>query len=452
MIVQFAHGVGRVYELPIPLWLYLVAAAGTVLVSFVIRTFASRDKDLRAPERRVAGPGIARGVVLTLRGVALFFLVLTVAAGAFVREPGLGFATLSLWVGLVVGMTFLSSFLSDSWAAADPWATTERFYRLGEVDDGDLRPPWWTGAAAIYVLFWFELISGVGFDAFWVAVALGIYSLIVFSFRNRVGQWWHQADPLAVLFGFAGRCAPWRLAEEGIYRKSPVAELSEDRPMPLALYAALFMVLASTTLDNVRETVGWSNLMRTLGLDGLSPMLTDSVALLLFAIPFWLTFRLATNLAHSSLDRKRSAGTVPAEDEDTVPAEDAVLPEDTARRFAWSMIPIAVAYILAHNAPLFITGAPQLLRALSDPFELGWNVLKTSHLFEGFTASPKLVWFLEIAIIVGGHILAVLAAHRTAVMLAPDHARAVRSQYALTALMSIYTIATLWLLAQPLIA
>lgn len=427
-----AHGVGQVYELPIPLWLYLVAAAATVLVSFLARAFAARG-DSEAREKRLLGPGAARPLILILRSVALFFLILTLIAGAVSREVGLTFATLSLWVGLVVGMTFLNSLLEGAWAAADPWATTERFYRIEGTEAARWDPPWWLGSLSVYVLFWFELISGVGFDAFWVVVALAVYSLLVFTFRFRLGGSWDEADPFAILFGFAGLCAPLRLRGDGIFRKSPVADLSQDRPMPLALYGALFMVLASTTLDNVRETVGWSNLLRGIGLSGVSPMLIDSVALLLFTIPFYVTFVAATTLAHKSLGRSAESS-------------------DTARRFGWSMVPIAIAYVLAHNAPLFITGAPQLLRALSDPFELGWNVLGTANLFEGFVASAKLVWFLEIAIIVGGHILAVLAAHRTAVTLAEDHRRAVRSQYALTALMSVYTIATLWLLAQPLVA
>jgi hypothetical protein len=61
------------------------------------------------------------------------------------------------------------------------------------------------------------------------------------------------------------------------------------------------------------------------------------------------------------------------------------------------------------------------------------------------------VWFVEIALIVGGHILAVLAAHRTAWRIGGSRVVALRSQYALTALMSLYTVATLWLLAQPLV-
>jgi hypothetical protein len=111
-----------------------------------------------------------------------------------------------------------------------------------------------------------------------------------------------------------------------------------------------------------------------------------------------------------------------------------------------------VAYVLAHNTPLLITGVPELVRAISDPFERGWNLLGTADAFRTFVASPKVVWFLEIAFIVIGHVVAVMGAHRAAVRLADSHEAAVKSQYALTVLMSAYTITTLWLLAQPLVS
>ena len=67
--------------------------------------------------------------------------------------------------------------------------------------------------------------------------------------------------------------------------------------------------------------------------------------------------------------------------------------------------------------------------------------------------SPRLVWIVEIVLIVGGHILGVLVAHRTAIRMARRHKRhSVKSQYALTVLMSLFTITTLWLLAQPLVS
>ena len=122
------------------------------------------------------------------------------------------------------------------------------------------------------------------------------------------------------------------------------------------------------------------------------------------------------------------------------------------RLFAWSLIPIGVAYLLAHNAPLLMTGTPRLVEYLSDPFDKGWNLIGTRELFHTYMPSPALVWFIEIFLIIGGHVLGVLLAHRIAARHAGSHGEAVKSQVALTILMSFFTITTLVLLGQPLIA
>jgi hypothetical protein len=109
--------------------------------------------------------------------------------------------------------------------------------------------------------------------------------------------------------------------------------------------------------------------------------------------------------------------------------------------FAWSLVPIGVAYILAHNAPLVITGVPALAAQLSGGL-VGSDSL---------APSPALVWFLEIVLIVGGHVAAVGTAHRAALAAAGPASRVTSSEVALTALMCAFTIATLWLLAQPLV-
>ncbi len=70
---------------------------------------------------------------------------------------------------------------------------------------------WWLAPVAIYLLFWFELVSGVGFDSFWVVVALLAYTLFVLTLWPSLGDAWSTVDPLASLFGFAERLAPFEL-------------------------------------------------------------------------------------------------------------------------------------------------------------------------------------------------------------------------------------------------
>jgi hypothetical protein len=362
---------------------------------------------------------------------ALAGLTLAVAGAVLVDERGLTIAPLLFWVALVVGVTTFCVLLGGAWEAADPWATLEGYYRIEDSERELLDPPWWLGPALVYALFWFELVSGVGFEPAGVLGALVVYSVLVFSIRHRLGPGWRLVDPFSILFGFASATSPLELRDDGV-RYRGLGGVDRPDPMPLALFASVFVLLASTTLDNVTETVGWSSFLVSTGLDALPGEVVESLAFLTFALVFLAPFLGA--IAAGGERARHDASVLGA-----------------ARAFGWSLVPIAVAYVIAHNAPLLITGIPQLLRALSDPFELGWNLFGTNRLWSGFSPSPQLVWYLEIALVVGGHVLGVLASHRIAVRVAGDHAGAVRSQYALTALMSVYTIATLWLLAQPLV-
>ncbi len=442
--IILAHGVGRVYQSPIPLWLYLSGAAATVAASFLLRALV-RDTGSARPVKRIADDTFALVASRLLTLIGVFFLLLTVVSGVFGGDEGFGLASLLFWVGLVVGTVAAGTIVAGTWRRADPWATLERIYRVDDqVTRGSSTTPreasaarraeklWWLAPLSIYLLFWFELVSGVGFDSFFIVVALLLYTLFVLSFRASLGPTFDLVDPLAILFGFAERLAPLELRADGLYYRGWIASLNEDRPMPRGLYAALFVLLASTTLDNIRETVGWTDFRDALGIGGANDMLVDSVALAAFSLLFLLPFMLTVWVSQHFIEKRVSF-------------------DDVARRFGWSLVPIGIAYVLAHNAPLVLTGVPLLVRGLSDPFGRGWNLLGTGTLLQGFLPSPALVWFLEIALIVGGHILGVLAAHRTAVRLGSSHRAAVRSQYALTALMSIFTITTLWLLSQPLV-
>ena len=74
-----------------------------------------------------------------------------------------------------------------------------------------------------------------------------------------------------------------------------------------------------------------------------------------------------------------------------------------------------------------------------------------TDLFAGYTPSAQLVWVLAILLVVGGHVLGVLAAHRTGLRLTDSRKAAAGSHVALTVLMSLYTVSTLWLLSLPLV-
>lgn len=418
-----AHGVGRIYESPIPVWLYLTAGAVAVIGSFLIQARDRRGVKTRRP-KLVASYRVAQAIEAVVRLVAILGFVMAVFFAFLDNERGFTIAPLLFWIGLIIGGTLLCSVVAGVWQRANPWATIESFFtrepRLPRVD-----PPWWLGPLLVYALFWFELVSGKGFDPTFIVMVLAAYTtyvLLVRPFADR--SRWAEADPVAIMFGLASRSAPLVATDTGLYYRGPVAGLVEREPMSRSLFLSVFVLMSSTTLDNVRETVEWSSFLRWTGLNAVPDTLLDSFALAFFALPFLGLFLGAIAIA------RRYLGRIPL--------------FELARRFGWSMAPIGIAYVLAHNMPLFILGLPSILeQALGSVGE---------DLVGGYRPSPQLVWFLEIALIVGGHVIGVLAAHRIALRTTSSHRAAVRSHVALTVLMSVFTFTTLYLLSLPLVA
>jgi hypothetical protein len=418
-MLYLAHGVGRVFHSPLPLWLYLVGAAATVLASFAVAA-RTRGPPAERPRRKVAGERAASAFRAALRAGGIAGLLLTFVVAVLAPTPGFSPAPLLFWVGLVLGTMALSCVVAGVWEAADPWAAIEELLGARPAESRRrLQPPLVVGPVLLYALFWFELVSGVGFQPAAIVAVLLAYGLASLSLRAPLGDAWRLCDPLSVLFGFASQLAPLELEPTGIYLRARRG----CKLMHRSLFASLFVLLAGTTLDNLRETVGWFETLSVIGLADAPRVLVESVVLALLALPFAALFSAAVWAARRALAERRPLG-------------------ELNRLFAWSLVPIAVTYILAHNAPLVITGAPALLAQLTGGLVGS----------ESLAPSPALVWFLEIVLIVGGHVLGVATAHRVALELAGPGGQFVAGEVVLTVLMCAFTITTLWLLAQPLVA
>ncbi len=120
--------------------------------------------------------------------------------------------------------------------------------------------------------------------------------------------------------------------------------------------------------------------------------------------------------------------------------------------YVYSLVPIAIAYQVAHYYTLLLVQGQEVVRHLSDPFGWGWDLVGTAK----YEVQPGLVgaafvWYSQVALIVVGHVLAVYLAHLGALRLFGDRRKALRSQLPMLALMVLYTISSLWILSQPII-
>jgi hypothetical protein len=120
--------------------------------------------------------------------------------------------------------------------------------------------------------------------------------------------------------------------------------------------------------------------------------------------------------------------------------------------FVLSLVPIAIAYHLAHYLTLFAIAGQFIIPLASDPFGWGWNLFGTTlYRIDIGLIDAKLLWYVCVGAIVLGHMIAVWVGHATASIALGNGRIAFRSQRPLLVLMVCYTMLSLWILAQPII-
>jgi hypothetical protein len=120
--------------------------------------------------------------------------------------------------------------------------------------------------------------------------------------------------------------------------------------------------------------------------------------------------------------------------------------------FVLALVPIAIAYHLAHYFSLFVVAGQFIIPLASDPFGYGWDLFGTTlYRIDIGVVDAAFIWYLSVVVIVIGHIIAVYVGHVTAYTVFRDAGAARRSQYPMLVLMVGYTILSLWILAQPIV-
>ena len=123
----------------------------------------------------------------------------------------------------------------------------------------------------------------------------------------------------------------------------------------------------------------------------------------------------------------------------------------TVTAFALTLVPIALVYNAAHNYSYLTIQSQMLIPLLADPLGKGWNLLPTQGYQPSFAlAGAATVWYLQIILIVLGHVIAVYLAHLRAGERFRSAQRVLLSQYPMLVLMVMYTMTSLWILAQPI--
>jgi len=90
-------------------------------------------------------------------------------------------------------------------------------------------------------------------------------------------------------------------------------------------------------------------------------------------------------------------------------------------QFAFTLVPIAFVYNIAHYYTLLLTEGQNMFRIISDPFGFGWNLFNTS----GYEVNLSIIdanftWHFQVALILVGHIVGTYLAHLVALKVFPS--------------------------------
>ncbi|MGQ0675526.1 MAG: hypothetical protein ACT4N4_05495, partial [Rhodospirillales bacterium] len=123
-----------------------------------------------------------------------------------------------------------------------------------------------------------------------------------------------------------------------------------------------------------------------------------------------------------------------------------------ALRFVFTLVPIAIAYHLAHYLTYLLIQGQYVVPLISDPFGVNWNLFGTAgYRVDVGIVGARFAWYTALVAIVAGHIVAVFLGHVGAIACFGAHRPALMSQGPLTALMVTFTVASLSIMAEPIV-
>ena len=483
-----AHGFGERYDLPVPLWLYVAGAAATVALSFVMIGFFVRKPSpshhyprLNLLRWRAGRALVHPAVLLPVKGASAALFLLVIAAGLVGDPvPERNLAPTVVWVLWWVGLAYLSALVGNVWALINPWNTifgwAEGLYRLfGIPGELSFRRPYprrlgvWPALLLFLAFAWIELVYAGSAVPARIAQLVIVYSVITWGGMLLYGreEWLRHGEAFSLAFGLLARFAPTEVRVAGVsvcdgcpveckdmdgqcigcascfHRASPGERQLNLRPWAVGLLRnetvspslMLFVVLllSAVTFDGFTATPLWSRIVRSLW--SVAPDLTviGSLGLALFPVLFIGVYLAVTSLMTAAGGRRLPV-------------------QDMARAFVFSLIPIALAYHLAHFLSFLLIQGQLVIPLASDPFGFGWDLFGTAGYRVNIgVINARHAWFAAVAAIVLGHVVALYLAHVIALRTLRGRVAALRSQYPMLALMVGYTMVSLWILAQPIV-
>jgi hypothetical protein len=424
--VVAAHTLNPTYTSRLPLAVYLAGAATTVALSFIFVLV----RDVRAERPAVTNEGRLPPAALriALRAIGLAGWAWMMAQGIAGGSSNAEVTTLFLWVFGWVGVAMLCALIGPVWQFLDPFST---LFDLGawvvrragispwDVADYPAGIGRWSAVVGFAFVIWLELVLAPE-PAVLFVILVG-YTALTLAMMAQFGRdtWRANAEIFTVWFRLLGRLAPFALVDEtGRVRRRAFASGLLEPGWRLSDVVMIALGVGSILFDGLSQTQIWFDLF---GFPQLAPETLLLVGFIGIIVAAAIAITRVLGLAATG------AG----------------------------LLPIAVGYLIAHYLTYLVVDGQRIVIALSDPFQRGWDLFGTAF-YEpsGAWLPPGLVWTIQLAAVVGGHMLGAWAGHVVARLEAPreigDRALTLR-QVPLAVVMVALTTLTLWSLGQSIV-
>jgi hypothetical protein len=437
--VAEAHGLVQRQQLPIPQWLLFYSAAAVLVISFFALAVLWPKPRLEEGAWRPlpGGRAIASAPVQVLCGaIGVGLLVVTILGGYLGPDSALDnwaptFVMIIVWVGLV----FTSILFGDIFKAFSPWRALGRLLpqRRRAYPEQLGR---WPAAVGLFVFVWIELVSGWGEDPPMLATAIVGYTVFTLALQCVYGveTWTERGEAFAVYFNLFARLSIFETRDGVVGVRRPLGGLPSLEQMPGTVAFATVMI-GTVSFDGLSQGALWqdisSGVVDTLGF--LDPLNASRVAATLGLLGGVL---LVAGFYRLGIEGARTVG-------------GQLTYEQLERGFVHSLVPIAAVYVAAHYLTFLVFEGQAIGYLASDPFNQSWDLFGTVNAGIDYTVFPQeSAWYVQVAVVVLGHVAALTLAHDRALVLYGDSRLAVRSQYWMLGVMVGFTSLALWLLAQ----
>jgi len=449
--VASAHGLVGKQDLPIPRWIFAWAAAAVLIVSFVaLATMWATPRLQELREKTVWRiPGSPFFEVLGgMIGIAVFGVVVYAGlAGSQTAAENLAptFIFYIFWVGV----PFASALFGDVFALFNPWRALARGVAglLGGLARGAGSEPlpyprWlgrWPAAIGILAFAWVELVlpRSDREDPSTLAILALAYAAVQLIGMSVFGiqTWLRNADPFGVAFSLISRLAPLHWVDGELRVHKPLAGVVGLDPRP-GTVALVCIMIGTTAFDGFSQGSLWNDVapdIQRFFIDigfsaehGVTAAFTIGLVAMVLVVSAF--YRLGV-MGMRTVDESRSVA-------------------ELSRLFAHTLVPIALAYVIAHYFSALTYQAQAMAYLISDPLGDGSNLFGTaSATIDYGWISANAIWYVQVGALIVGHVGGLILAHDRALATYRDPSAATRSQYWMLVVMVGFTSLGLWLLS-----